>query len=334
MTDRQNSFPHKGFPSGWFQIAWVDELEKGDVRPLHYFGRDLVLYRGKSGDFHLLDAFCPHMGAHLGHGGRVQGEAIVCPYHAWMWAGDGRNVAVPSEGKPDPDCRILCWQVVVANEIVWMWFDEQDREPFMPAPVDQSGVSDGMRYKVYPSCAKDWRNLRMRPQYVPENNVDVAHLHTVHKARGPIITSGYEEDDYCLRVTNRITYGYGKKSTRLTPNGPIEVDVMAELWGLGYQYTFFPLPDEAISIAAQTPVDDEHCDMFQTVLVYCDPEEGREAELSEGAAARVHEQFVQIARDIPIWENMKYLENARLTPSEADLMLKVRAWASKFYAAD
>ena len=67
VAERNDGFPHKGYPSGWFQVAWAGELEVGDVRPLHYFGQDLVLYRGKRG-YHVLDAFCPHMGAHFGHG--------------------------------------------------------------------------------------------------------------------------------------------------------------------------------------------------------------------------------------------------------------------------
>lgn len=324
-------FPHEGYPSGWFQVAWVDEFAPGDVKPLRYFGQDLVLYRGRTGEFHLLDATCKHMGAHLGHGGRVQGSSIVCPYHGWKWAGDGENLAVPSEGVPNKNCRIRSWKVVVANEIVWTWFDEAGREPFMEAPANQPGVEQGERYRAYPRCSKAWRNVRMRPQYVPENNVDIAHLRWVHKAKGPIANIDYQDLGNCLTMTTRIIYGYGKKSTRLTPDGPIDVDVKAEIWGMGYQYTFFPVPDNAISIQSQTPVDEHHCDLFQTVLVNCDPGNGPEDEPSEASLARIREQIIQIERDIPIWENLTYLEDPALTDSEADLILKVREWATRFY---
>jgi hypothetical protein len=142
--------------------------------------------------------------------------------------------------------------------------------------------------------------------------------------------ASYGEDGYCFRTALRIVYGYGKESTRLTPDGPVEVIVSAEIWGLGFQYTFFPLPDRAISIQAQTPVDEEHCDMFQSVLVYREP--GTTGDVPEGgAAARVREQLVQIARDIPIWENMRYLPNAALTRAEAKPMVALRRWAARFY---
>lgn len=325
-----DAFPHKGYPSGWFQVAWAGELGIGDVRPLHYFGRDLVLYRGRNG-YHVLDAHCRHMGAHLGYGGLVSGDSIVCPYHGWRWGADGRNELVPLEKKATDRCRMGAWETVVANQIVWIWFDEAGRPPLFPAPVDLPGVAEGQRYDIFPHCAKAWRSVRTRPQYIPENNVDVEHLRWIHKAKGPIQTTKLEADGYLMRIANTITYGFGKKSTRLTPDGPISVEVAAELWGLGFQYTFFPLPDAAISIQAQTPVDEDHCDMFQSVLVFGEEGFDPAGEPEAMAAARVREQFVQIERDIPIWENMKYVADASLSPQEEEAMHVVRTWAYRFY---
>src|SRR5438874_10167464 len=105
----RTEFPHAGYPTGWFQIAWADELGPGQVRPLRYFGRDLVLFRTTSGSYRVLDAHCQHMGAHLGHGGTVEAECIVCPYHGWSWDGDGRNTMVPSVGEPTDRRRMGTW---------------------------------------------------------------------------------------------------------------------------------------------------------------------------------------------------------------------------------
>ena len=58
-------------PTGWFQVAWSTDLEVGDVRPLHYFGTDLVMFRGLDDAVHVLDAHCQHLGADLSHGGCV-----------------------------------------------------------------------------------------------------------------------------------------------------------------------------------------------------------------------------------------------------------------------
>ena len=75
------------YPNGWFAVAWSRDLHVGDVQPLHYFGEELVLFRTRSGQARVLDPFCPHLGAHLGHGGRVMGETIRCPFHGWQYDG-------------------------------------------------------------------------------------------------------------------------------------------------------------------------------------------------------------------------------------------------------
>ena len=48
-----------------------------------------------SGEVHVMDAFCPHLGAHLGHGGHVDGCEIVCPFHGWQFDADGHNTRHP-----------------------------------------------------------------------------------------------------------------------------------------------------------------------------------------------------------------------------------------------
>ena len=56
-------------PFGWFVVCYSDELAKGEVKPVTYFERELVVWRGEDGAPRVLDAYCPHLGAHLGYGG-------------------------------------------------------------------------------------------------------------------------------------------------------------------------------------------------------------------------------------------------------------------------
>ena len=57
-------YPFPAYPNGWFRVAYSADLAVGDLRALHYFGRDLVLFRGEDGRAHVLDAHCAHLGAH------------------------------------------------------------------------------------------------------------------------------------------------------------------------------------------------------------------------------------------------------------------------------
>ena len=43
------TLPQNRYPTGWFQVAWSDDVAVGDVKLVHYFGEDIVLWRGESG---------------------------------------------------------------------------------------------------------------------------------------------------------------------------------------------------------------------------------------------------------------------------------------------
>lgn len=85
-------------PTGWFQVAWSAQITVGAVHRMSYFGREMVAWRAQSGELAVMDAHCEHLGAHLGHGGHVEGDRIVCPFHGWEWNRDGRNVCIPTSG--------------------------------------------------------------------------------------------------------------------------------------------------------------------------------------------------------------------------------------------
>jgi phenylpropionate dioxygenase-like ring-hydroxylating dioxygenase large terminal subunit len=73
-------------PYGWFQVAWPGDVKVGQVVPLQYFGQHLALWRDDNGVPHVNDAFCPHLGAHFGHGGSVDGSHNYC-FEWWTWRG-------------------------------------------------------------------------------------------------------------------------------------------------------------------------------------------------------------------------------------------------------
>ena len=73
MPKQEFPFP---MPNGWFCISRSSELKIGEVKALTFCEKDVVAFRTESGEVSVLDAFCPHLGAHLGEGGCVKGEKI------------------------------------------------------------------------------------------------------------------------------------------------------------------------------------------------------------------------------------------------------------------
>lgn len=59
-----------------------------------------MAFRTQDGVAHVMDAYCPHLGANLGVMGRVVGDCIECPFHGWRFRGkDGVCTHVPYASK-------------------------------------------------------------------------------------------------------------------------------------------------------------------------------------------------------------------------------------------
>ena len=112
-------------PFGWFAVAYSKDLEPGDVTPTFLFGQHQVLFRTESGEARMIEAFCPHLGAHLGHGGKVVGEQIACPFHGWQLDGHGVVQEVPyAEAMPRRTQEGACLYshpVQERNQMIWAW---------------------------------------------------------------------------------------------------------------------------------------------------------------------------------------------------------------------
>ena len=131
------------FPRGWFMIARADEVSKKPLN-LRYFGQDMVLYRGDSGRLVLMDAYCPHMGTHIGQNEtsyvvmdneHVDGDNIRCPYHGWQFGPDGKCIEIPYSPAPIPaSACIRTYPVQEWGGSVLMWHDTEQGEPNFDPP--------------------------------------------------------------------------------------------------------------------------------------------------------------------------------------------------------
>ena len=68
------------------------------------------------------DAFCPHLGAHLGHGGTVDDCQIVCPFHGWKFDADGTNTEIPYSERTNKKGTLRTFPVVERNGLCFAWY--------------------------------------------------------------------------------------------------------------------------------------------------------------------------------------------------------------------
>lgn len=67
------------YPNGWFGLLRSDLLAVGASTSVNALGQNFAIFRDEEGKVHVLDAYCSHLGANLGIGGKVRGHADLFP---------------------------------------------------------------------------------------------------------------------------------------------------------------------------------------------------------------------------------------------------------------
>ncbi len=309
------SFPFHPFPSGWYQVAYGEELAPGDVRALRYFGRDLVLFRTESGAARVFDAHCVHLGAHLGVGGRVVGESLRCPFHAWRWGADGACVEVPYSVRPPAQALMRSWPVCEVNGLVMVFHDATGAAPSWHVPVLAEVGAD----EWTPFEKRHWK-IRTQPQEMAENAVDRAHFRFVHGTL-TLPETVAEADGPALRVRSKMKLG--------TPMGEMDGAIESDSWGFGFGAVRFKGIVETLLVTSVVPIDGEHVDVWFSFSIR---KLGSRGATRGVGAALIADIEKQLAEDTPIWENKAHLAQPCLSPDDGPIGL-LRRWAQQFYPA-
>jgi nitrite reductase/ring-hydroxylating ferredoxin subunit len=313
-VDRRYPFPQT--PNGWFSVATGSDLAPGDVRPVTYLERELVLFRGEDGVARVFDAHCPHLGAHLGIGGRVCGDGLVCPFHGWRFDGGGRLAEIPGPERT-PRAGTRAWPVCERNGRIFVWH-HADGDP--PGYEVAGYRSDGSEWT-------EWRTnsyrVRVHVQDLTENIIDRSHFAAVHdmappdrdhfdvRFEGPAMVV-----EQSLKVTAVDVAGYEIQTTSTTCGpGIVAVEVSQP-------------PIEMLTYITQTPIDGEFTEVNLCFSMKALPDAGATESISALNDRITNEQFTQ---DVPIWENKIYRERPMLTRSDGPVA-QYRRWFRQFYS--
>ena len=290
-------------PNGWYSIVASNELEPGGLRAVIAVGRELVVYRDDLGAAHVVDAHCPHMGAHLG-GGRVKGDTLECPYHAWKYGPDGQCVEIPYSDTRIPSKACLrTYPVHETAGMVLFWFHHGGKAPHYVVPETPEHDGDGW------TAPHEYRiELVAALQEMAENNVDYAHLWHVHgRAAVPDRTSEFTMDGPFSTVVEQL---------------PGDVEFHRNTYGPGI--ATLRVPDLMTIVATTTPIDRRHCRLLWHFYF-----REHAADLAEVMVAGVTGEYGLMA-DIPIWQDKVYLERPLLVKGDGNIA-EFRRWYSQFY---
>lgn len=303
-------------PFGWYGVAWGDGLAVGEVRALYAFDHHLVVWRDHEGTAHVNDAFCPHLGAHLGHGGSVEGTEVVCPFHGWRYDAEGRNTHIPYSSRCNAKARVRAHPVVERNGMVMMWWHpDPEVDPQWDVPVVDLLDDPEWSHEVRAEHTFD-----AHIQELAENQVDSAHFRFVH--RNPVVP---RIDSYDTGSTTAVMH-----ATQLveTPAGDVEATLEITSIGPGMSVVKFFGVVDTVDLAFTLPVNAERT----TVRSLYRFKSFGDAELTGfvGGAFVDEIQRQMVREDGPIWEHKAYLRRPALATGDGPFT-QFRAWAARFH---
>jgi phenylpropionate dioxygenase-like ring-hydroxylating dioxygenase large terminal subunit len=302
-------------PNGWFRVVGDDELAIGEVRPVHFFARELVLWADSAGVPHLQDAYCPHLGAHFGFGGSVDGDCLQCPFHGWEFDADGACVNIPYSERINKKAKVRTYQLVHANRMWLAWFHRDDEPPTWEVPhFPEATDADFTPY--YASRFV----IAAPPAQMGENAADPAHFPIVHSNPALPVMHDFAVTGPVFSMHMGMPLG--------TSFGDEPAEIVVHQYGLGLSTTQFLGSIETLLISTQTPIDAHHTELrfHFTLRKFATPEE------TDGIARYfIDETIRQVEGDIVIWEHQHRIERPALADIDGPI-LQYRAWTDQFFA--
>jgi 3-ketosteroid 9alpha-monooxygenase subunit A len=308
-----------GYPNSWFQVLYSDELATGEVKTVHYLGRDIVLFRGEDGKVGALEPFCPHIGAHFGYGGKVEGNNIVCPFHSWQFDPSGTCQKIPYTDKIPARAKAGAYPVLERNGVIFVWHHAEGKEPDFEIPEIPYFGADGWTssYDKY-----SW-DVRTHPQDIMENAIDWPHFNFVHLMDAPKNRSHeFKGRMFTWKIWTR-------KDVQTMGGVSDDFNIQAENWGLGFDWLIYSGMFTTVIVAGLSPVDENITRIHFGVI---GKKDGRSEEETRALLkAYMDDQSLAIQQDFQIWEHKGFQPRPALCESDGPIG-EYRNWTKQFYS--
>ncbi len=315
------------FPNGWFSLCSSHRVKKGQVIEVDAFGEKLAVFRGQDGKVGVLDVYCPHLNANLA-GGKVIGNHLVCPFHAWEFNTDGNCAHIPYCEKVPAVAATKKWITKEDWGLILVWYHTENEAP--------SWNTDGYlpelnKYKFH---SKNSDTLRIHLQDFAENGADYAHFNYIHN----LITIPIANKMVDVKHTVNIEFGEGeekhmasftnyanlfwKRSDKEIPHAGGKAVVT--FYGPGFLvFKFTTKVGCMLLIKTFTPLGILKVRMDDYVYA-------PKGTFSLAIKYLLGEASAQFHDDIAIWERKNYAIKPLLVKGDGPIM-KMRAWYSQFY---
>jgi len=335
------------YPNGWYPLIYSHELKPGDLKTVSAFGEELLVFRGEKGTAAVLDAYCPHNGAHIGMGGTVVNCMVQCPFHGWEFDQNGKCTGVPEQTRSGGNSRkqksvplapVKAWVSKEINQLILVWYHAEEEEPTW-YPREYEELQKGIWR--WAGLTENFINCHI--QEIPENGADIAHLNWLHT---PSILRGTDLR-YIRGPLNIIEHGWKGEWKALEGEQAhvAELKLTHELEICGWHLSFLDFHlmahQEGPGLVTLTWNFILGKGAFVQTLI---PEAPLMVKLGHtvwmerslpNIVGRIllMLEVLQVDRDIMIWNHKKHVKNPHYLAGDKSVK-EFRAWYKQFYSAD
>lgn len=339
MTTRSNRTSTYGdtlpaFPEGWYFVASRKTVVREKLIEKTWLGEEIVAWADDDGRICVADAFCPHLGSHMGPsvGGVVRDGCLVCPFHGFEFDTAGQCVATPN-APPPKAARLKLYETREILGMIFAWRGSGGRAPQWRLPDE-------------PPSGAEWTELRSttlrfrgHPQETTENSVDVEHLEYTHgyhdvKPTDFSVDGAYLKSCFDFKMVRRIAGLVDIHS---------DVSAITHVHGLGY--SLVEIHEKSVGMRARlwvlsTPADGESVEVTLVSQVREIRNPGRffaglaflpvplRHRLLNVFFIREERRFV--LQDVVIWDRKRYQTPPRLSRTDGPIG-RYRRYCRQFY---
>ncbi len=325
-------YPMTSFPNGWYAVASLAELQKDKILSIKSLGKDLVAFQTQSGAISVLDAHCPHQGAHLGHGGKIKGETIECPFHKWAFDTSGKCQHIPycKTIPKSKKAELNAYPTISRLGQILIYYSSDNSPPTWEIPEFTNDLVGNWSSPTYSKMV-----VKTHIQELAENGFDVPHFLPVHGSDENSIELDKKQPfgPQLFFALNLVYSGngigkFGKKvgvraSWRYSGLGVFDNHVTLKDYPMELrQYFFFtPVDEERVQIQIALRINKDKIKLpmpFRHFIIKLIEKQNRKILLRN------------FEEDRPIWENKVYRQPPILCEGDGPIVY-LRNWMKQFY---
>ncbi|MET9490044.1 Rieske 2Fe-2S domain-containing protein [Nocardia sp. NPDC006630] len=319
--------PQTRFARGWHCLGLAGDFDDGKPHSVEVFGTKLVAWTDPQGEFHVLDAYCRHMGGDLGQG-ELRGNNVACPFHGWQWEGNGRCATVPYAKRQPRLAKTRSWPTMIRNGQAFVYNDPEGNPPPADSPIpalDEFGAAEWTDW-TWNKLVIEGSNCRE----IIDNVVDMAHFFYVHYALPDYFKNVFED-----QTATQFMNSHGRPDIEVaSAYGDARMESVAAYYGPSYmlnpmvQY-YGEYKIETILTNCHYPIDANSFALMYGVMVKIPQGLDREQakKLAKKFAAGVEVGFLQ---DVEIWKGKSRIENPLLVQEDGPVY-QLRRWYEQFF---